>query len=40
MDPNQAMKLIRLAIDAAPRNDYVAELHLQIIKYASPRPTG
>jgi hypothetical protein len=25
---------IRQAIDAAPRNSYVAELHLQVIKYA------
>jgi hypothetical protein len=25
---------IKTAIDAAPRNGYVAELHLQVIKYA------
>jgi hypothetical protein len=25
---------IKQAIDAAPRNDYTAELHLQVIKYA------
>ncbi len=25
---------IKRAIDAAPRNGYVAELHLQVIKYA------
>lgn len=25
---------IRRAIDSAPRNDYTAELHLQVIKYA------
>ncbi len=27
-------KNIKLAIDQAPRNHYVAELHLQVIKYA------
>ena len=34
MNMMQAIKNIKNAIDAAPRNDYTAELHLQIIKYA------
>jgi len=34
MDASQALKSIKAAIDHAPRNDYTAELHLQIIKYA------
>ena len=34
MNSVQAMKNIKNAINGAPRNDYVAELHLQIIKYA------
>jgi len=31
---HSALESIRAAIDAAPRNAYIAELHLQIIKYA------
>jgi hypothetical protein len=31
---SEAIRRIRAAIDAAPRNSYIAELHLQIIKYA------
>jgi len=34
MDVDEVFRIIRRAIDAAPRNDYTAELHLQIIKYA------
>lgn len=34
MNATQAVKNIRTAIDRAPRNDYTAELHLQMIKYA------
>lgn len=34
MTTDEAFRKIRTAIDAAPRNGYVAELHLQIIKYA------
>jgi hypothetical protein len=34
MDAAQAMQRIKVAIDGSPRNSYVAELHLQIIKYA------
>jgi hypothetical protein len=34
MNMMQAIKNIKNAIDTAPRNDYIAELHLQIIKYA------
>jgi hypothetical protein len=34
MDPKEAMKRIKTAIDGSPRNDYVKALHLQIIKYA------
>lgn len=34
MNTMQALKNIKNAINAAPRNDYTAELHLQIIKYA------
>ena len=30
----EAMANIRTAIDNAPRNGYIAELHLQVIKYA------
>jgi hypothetical protein len=30
----QTIQKIKSAIDAAPRNDYTAELHLQIIKHA------
>lgn len=35
MTTAEAFQNIRTAIDAAPRNGYVAELHLQVIKYAS-----
>jgi hypothetical protein len=34
MNVDEVFRIIRRAIDAAPRNDYTAELHLQIIKYA------
>lgn len=34
MDLDGVFRRIRQAIDGAPRNDYTAELHLQIIKYA------
>ncbi|MGH6871591.1 MAG: HTH-like domain-containing protein [Rhizomicrobium sp.] len=34
MNTSQAIKNIRAAINASERNDYTAELHLQIIKYA------
>lgn len=30
----EAFKEIKTAIENAPRNGYVAELHLQVIKYA------
>jgi hypothetical protein len=35
MTTHEAFHEIRTAIDAAPRNSYVAELHLQVIKYAN-----
>jgi len=34
MTATQALKDIKVAIDGAPRNSYIAELHLQIIKHA------
>jgi hypothetical protein len=34
MNAAEAVRNIRAAIDRAPRNDYTAELHLQMIKYA------
>jgi len=34
MNTTQVIEKIRRAIDMAPRNCYVAELHLQIIKFA------
>ncbi len=34
MNTNEVIERIKTAIDAAPRNGYVAELHLQIIKYS------
>lgn len=34
MDINDVFRCIKQAIDTAPRNDYTAELHLQVIKYA------
>jgi hypothetical protein len=34
MPINQVISQINEAIDAAPRNAYVAELHLQIIKHS------
>jgi hypothetical protein len=34
MNTTQAFKNIKTAIKGAPRNNYIAELHLQIIKYA------
>ena len=30
----EALKNIKSAIETSPRNGYVAELHLQVIKYA------
>lgn len=30
----EALKHIKIAIEASPRNGYVAELHVQVIKYA------
>lgn len=33
MNTSDALTRIKVAIDGAPRNSYVAELHLQIIKY-------
>ncbi|NTE89182.1 transcription factor [Agrobacterium rubi] len=34
MSPNEALSEIKRAIENSPRNGYVAELHLQVIKYA------
>jgi hypothetical protein len=34
MTTEQALKNIKTAIEKSPRNGYVAELHLQIIKYS------
>lgn len=34
MTSAEALKKIRAAIDASPRNGYIAELHIQVIKYA------
>jgi hypothetical protein len=34
MNATQALKSIKTAIEGAPRNGYIAELHVQIIKYA------
>jgi hypothetical protein len=34
MNLDTVFKSIKQAIDTAPRNDYTAELHLQVIKYA------
>jgi hypothetical protein len=34
MDLDAVFQNIKQAIDAAPRNDYTAEIHLQVIKYA------
>lgn len=34
MSPNDALAKIKRAIENSPRNGYVAELHLQVIKYA------
>lgn len=34
MSPTEALGKIKTAIENAPRNAYVAELHLQVIKYA------
>ena len=34
MNLDTVFRSIKQAIDAAPRNDYTAELHLQVIKYA------
>jgi hypothetical protein len=35
MDLDTVLHSIRHAINSAPRNDYTAELHLQIIKHAA-----
>ncbi len=34
MSATQAIKNIKIAIESAPQHEYVAELHVQIIKYA------
>ena len=34
MNSNGVFERMKRAIDKAPRNGYVAELHLQVIKYA------
>ena len=34
MTTSEVLTRIKTAIDSAPRNGYIAELHLQIIKYA------
>src|ERR1700749_2779896 len=34
MNATQALSNIKVAIEGAPRNSYIAELHVQIIKYA------
>ena len=34
MTSNETLKTIKKAIESAPRNGYVAELHLQVIKYS------
>lgn len=34
MNNSNVFEKIKRAIDSAPRNGYVAELHLQVIKYA------
>jgi hypothetical protein len=34
MNTSEILVRIKSAIDSAPRNSYIAELHLQIIKYA------
>jgi hypothetical protein len=34
MDLDTVFRSVKQAIDTAPRNDYTAELHLQVIKYA------
>lgn len=34
MATSDVFELIKRAIDQAPRNGYVAELHIQVIKYA------
>jgi len=34
MEIDAIFRSIKQAIDHAPRNDYTAELHLQVIKYA------
>ncbi len=34
MTTDEAIARIKTALDASPRNGYVAELHLQVIKYS------
>lgn len=34
MTANDALKAMKAAMEASPRNAYVAELHVQAIKYA------
>ncbi|MER9229108.1 hypothetical protein NKI39_26455 [Mesorhizobium sp. M0664] len=34
MTANEALKNIKVAIETSPRNGYIAEIHLQVIKYA------
>ncbi|MEQ1724480.1 MAG: transcription factor [Sphingopyxis sp.] len=35
MTKTEAFRRIHQAIEAAPRNGYVAEMHVQVIKYAN-----
>ncbi|MER9414050.1 transcription factor [Mesorhizobium sp. M0589] len=35
MTPAEALKKIKVAIETSPRNGYIAELHVQVIKYAN-----
>ncbi|WP_224543277.1 hypothetical protein [Mesorhizobium sp. CA16] len=35
MTPAEALRKIKVAIETSPRNGYIAELHVQVIKYAN-----
>ncbi|QND60169.1 HTH-like domain-containing protein [Mesorhizobium huakuii] len=35
MTADEALKKIKVAIETSPRNGYIAELHVQVIKYAN-----
>ncbi|MBZ9898639.1 hypothetical protein LB545_30480 [Mesorhizobium sp. BR1-1-6] len=35
MTADEALKKIKIAIETSPRNSYIAELHVQVIKYAN-----